>query len=558
MRRPLLFAASLALLPLVPATPGLRAAVPAPATESVTELRPGWWRDAVFYEIFVRSFADAQHGPLAGDGVGDLQGLLDHLDYLNDGRGAAGSSLGVTALWLMPISPSPSYHGYDVTDYFAVHPQFGDLALCRRFVQEAHRRGIRVIIDFVLNHSSNRHPLFQAALAAPRGAVARQLFRFAPLPEQLYGPWEQRAWHPAGDDFYYGVFSPEMPDWNFRSPAVTEHHRRAAKFWLQEVGVDGFRLDAVRYFVETGDELQDTEATRQWLREFTAYCHSVKTGSFVVGENTAHSPEIARGVRGGSLDSSFEFDLTRATFEAMVLRTPGILLQQEEHLQALYGSDVPWSSFLTNHDQDRISNKLGGQDAKLAFAAKLFFAQRGVPFIYYGDELGMTGAKPDPELRTPMPWTGDAPNAGFTRPDVQPWHAVTGEYASRNVAREQMDPRSLWSLYRRLIRLNASSPALRHGAPVAVSCSHRRVYAALRSAGDEVVLVLANFGDEPVRQFTLSADASPLAGAHEPVEEIDGVSVQPPTPGANGAFSGWQPVAELPVDAVYVIRWKKS
>jgi glycosidase len=534
-----------------------RGAEPAPAPAAPTELRPGWWRDAVFYEIFVRSFADATHGPLAGDGVGDLQGLIDHLDYLNDGRGAGGSSLGVTALWLMPISPSPSYHGYDVTDYFAVHPQFGDVALCRRFVQEAHRRGIRVIIDFVLNHSSNRHPLFQAALAAPRGSDARQLFRFAALPEQLVGPWEQRAWHPADDDFYYGVFSPEMPDWNFRSPAVTEHHRRAAKFWLQEVGVDGFRLDAVRYFIETGDELQDTEATRQWLREFTAYCHAVKPGSFVVGENTAHSPEIARGIRGGSLDSSFEFDLTRATFEAIALRTPGILTQQEERLHALYGRDVPWSSFLTNHDQDRISDKLGGQDAKLAFAAKLFFAQPGVPFVYYGDELGMTGAKPDPELRTPMPWTGDAPNAGFTGPDVRPWHAVTGEYRSRNVAREQADPRSLWSLYRRLIRLNATSPALRHGDPVAVRSSHRRVYAALRSAGDEVVLVLANFDDQPVRAYTLEAAQSPLVSGAPGHEEIDGVAITAPALQAGGGFHDWQPTAELPAHAVYIVRWKR-
>lgn len=556
MRRPPLsvFAAALVLLAGPAAT--LRAAPP-PAATPAESLPADWWRHAVFYEVFVRSFADATQGPLAGDGVGDLQGLIEHLDYLNDGQGAAGNSLGVTALWLMPISPAPSYHGYDVTDYFAVHPQFGDVELCRKFVREAHRRGIRVIVDFVLNHSSSRHPLFAAAAAAPAGSEARRLFRFAPVPEELVGPWEQRAWHPAGDDFYYGVFSPDMPDWNFREPAVTDHHRRAAKFWLQDVGVDGFRLDAIRYFVESGEELQDTEATRQWLREFTAYCHRVKPGAFIVGENTAHSSEIARTVRAGALDSSFEFDLTRATFEAMLLRAPGLLIRQEERLQTLYGSDVPWSSFLTNHDQDRISNKLDGRDRKLAFAAKLFFAQRGVPFIYYGDELGMTGAKPDPELRTPMPWTAESPNGGFTRADVSAWHPLTGDFGRRNVAAARSDPNSLWALYRRLIRLNASSPALRHGQPVALTASHRQVYAALRATEREAVLVLANFSDAPVRQFTLAADASPLSGVREPVEEIDGVRVQAPSLGANGAFAAWQPVAELPENAVYVIRWRR-
>jgi glycosidase len=241
----------------------------------------------------------------------------------------------------------------------------------------------------------------------------------------------------------------------------------------------------------------------------------------------------------------------------MLLRTPGILAQQEQRLHALYGLDVPWSSFLTNHDQERISNKLEGQDAKLAFAAKLFFAQPGVPFIYYGDEIGMTGAKPDPELRTPMPWTGDAPNGGFTRPDVKPWHALTGDFANRNVEREQADPRSLWTLYRRLIRLNASSPALRHGEPIAVSSSHRRVYAALRSTPEETVLVLANFDDQPVRSYALDAAQSPLSAGAAGREEIDGVAVKAPTPGANGGFAGWQPIAELPGNGVYVVRWKR-
>src|SRR5688500_15540471 len=143
------------------------------------DLEVGWWRDAVFYEIFVRSFADASAGPLAGDGIGDFQGLIERLDYLNDGRGAKGKSLGITALWLMPIHPSPSYHGYDVMDYFAVNPEFGDIDLFKRFLAEANRRGIRVIIDFVPNHASSQHSLFRKALSEGSDGNTRGYFRFA-------------------------------------------------------------------------------------------------------------------------------------------------------------------------------------------------------------------------------------------------------------------------------------------------------------------------------------------------------------------------------------------
>ena len=523
-------------------------------------LPDGWWRDAVFYEIFVRSFADASSGPLAGDGIGDFQGLIEHLDYLNDGRGAAGTSLGVTAVWLMPIQPSPSYHGYDVTDYFGVNREFGDLELCKRFVREAHQRGIRVIIDLVLNHASSEHPLFRMALNARAGAAemeARKMFRFAELPENIVGPWDQRAWHRAGDVFYYGVFSPQMPDWNFREPAVTEHHRRVAAFWLKEIGVDGFRLDAVRYFVETGEELQDTEETKQWLREFTAYCHQVKPGSFVVGEDTARSREIARVIRGGSLDSAFEFDLSRAIYESIREETPGILMQALWQLDGMYAGDAPWSTFLTNHDQERVRTQLGDREDLARFAAKLAFTLPGVPFFYYGDELGLRGAKPDPDLRTPMPWTGDAPNAGFTAPNVKAWEAPKSDFVHVNVATETKDPTSMLSLYRKLIRLNQGSRALRHGKPVPVVTSDRHVYAEMRQTSDEVVLVLANFADASAKGVDLTVETSAARPAWTLVEELEGAAVTAPNLTATGGFKHWRPLDELAPESVYVFRWRQ-
>ena len=539
----------------------LFAFVATPALAS--EPQPGWWRDAVFYEIFVRSFADASTGPLAGDGIGDLQGLIEKLDYLNDGRGPEGKSLGVTALWLMPIHPSPSYHGYDVSDYFAVHPEFGDIALFKQFVAEAHRRGIRVIIDSVLNHASSQHPLFLEAVAeSAKGSEGdkRKMFRFSEVPLELFGPWDQRAWHPVPDEkggFYYGVFSSEMPDWNFNDPRVTEHHRRAAEFWLKEVGVDGFRLDAVRYFHEVGEALQDTEETRAWLKEFTEYCHAVKPGAFVIAENTARMGEVAKGIKSGAVDSSFEFDLARATIEAVRLREPRILTGALERLDALYEGGAPWAALLTNHDQERARTQLGGREAATRLATKILFTLPGTVFLYYGEELGMQATKPDPDLRTPMPWTSDPPNAGFAKPDVRAWKPPQPDFREVNVAAQIGRADSMWALYHKLVTLNLDSRALRQGKRLAVSASEPDVYVQLREADGEVVLVVGNFDVEPRRGVTLSAEKTPARADWRMKEEIEGVNIAAPSWTDEGGFERWIPFAELAPESVYVVRWRK-
>jgi len=514
----------------------------------------GWWKDAVFYEIFVRSFSDASSGPLSGDGIGDLQGLIEHLDYLNDGNPVTTTDLGVNALWLMPIHPSPSYHGYDITDYFEVNPQYGDLALMRRLVTEAHKRGIRIVIDLVLNHASSKHPLFLRARANAADKEARNLFRFAPLPEEVTGCWDQRVWHPSGREFYYGIFSPEMPDWNFREPAVTAHHRRVADFWLKEVGVDGFRLDAVRYLYECDGELQDCAETKAWLREFTQYCHSIKPDCFLVGECYASSSIIASYARDDALDSFFEFGLSRAVFEALRLETPGILKLTLEKLRTEYKGRQAWSSFLANHDQDRTLTQFNGDGSLARLAAQLEFVLPGTAFIYYGEEIGMSGAKPDPDLRTPMQWSGVAPAAGFSKGAIAPWHAVNADYPTVNVERESIDPASLLSLYKRLIRLRATTPALRHGVEIPVTVSSDRVFATLRQEGADWVLVLANFGTEPIKGVVVEAPQSPFESGTVVEEEVQGVPVVQPRPGVRGRLEGWVPIAELASRRVYILH----
>lgn len=533
------------------------------ASGFASEPQPGWWKDAVFYEIFVRSFADASTGPLAGDGIGDFQGLIEKLDYLNDGRGAQGKSLGVTALWLMPIHPSPSYHGYDVSDYFAVHPEFGDIALFKKFLAEAHKRGIRVIIDSVLNHASSQHPLFLEAVA--EGAEAAQedkrtMFRFSDVPLELFGPWDQRAWHPVPGGkggFYYGVFSSEMPDWNFNDPRVTDHHRRAAAFWLKDVGVDGFRLDAVRYFHEVGEALQDTEETRAWLKEFTDYCHRVKPGAFVIGENTARMGEVVKSIRGGSVDSSFEFDLARATIESVRLREPRILARAMERLNVLYEGGAPWATLLTNHDQERAKTQLGGSESATRLATKVLFTLPGVIFLYYGEELGMQATKPDPELRTPMPWTSEPPNAGFAKPNVRAWKPPQPEYREVNVAAQMKAPDSMWALYHKLVALNLDSAAIRQGTRIEVSASEPDVYVQMREAVGDVVLVIGNFDDRPRSGVTLSAAKTPVRATWRMAEEIEGATIEAPKLTDAGGFAQWVPLETLGPESVYVVRWRR-
>ena len=197
-------------------------------------LAPYWWNDRVFYEVFIRSFQDSD-----GDGIGDIEGLIERLDYLNDGDPQTSDDLGIGGIWLMPPAEAHSYHGYDVTDYYAVESDYGELADMRRLVAEAHKRGIAVIVDMVLNHSSSRHPWFLSSRLGEQAYADWYIWRDED--PGYRGPWGAPAWHRAGDRYYYGVFWDGMPDLNYNNPAVTREIYDIATFWLDEVGVDGFR-----------------------------------------------------------------------------------------------------------------------------------------------------------------------------------------------------------------------------------------------------------------------------------------------------------------------------
>jgi alpha-amylase len=497
-----------------------------------------WRRGGTCYEVFVRSFADSD-----GDGIGDLNGLIRRLDYINDGNPASQRDLGADCIWLMPVAESPSYHGYDVSDYYRVERDYGTNADFKRLVAEAHRRGITVLVDMVLNHASSQHPYFQEALRDP-ASPHRDWFRFSPT-AQGPGPWGGPAWRksPVRDEYYYAVFWEGMPDLNYATPAVRQEANRIADFWLREMGVDGFRLDAVPYLVEEGNVLSGAPGTHRVLRDYQAHLRSVKPDVFTVGE-VWDSVGAMLPYYPDQLDSYFAFELADALVNAVNSGSSAKLLDGYLRLQRTVAQDR-WSPFLRNHDQTRTLTDLGGDRGKAALAATLLLTLPGLPFVYYGEEIGMVGNKHDGDerLRTPMQWSA-APHGGFTT--GTPWEALQPDSATVTVAAQEGDPNSLLNLYRRLIHLRAANPALAAGELVPLTASSGQVAAYLRREGRRAVLVVANLGATPVSGVALASEGAVLrAGRYAPRSLLGAAVAAPLRVDADGRVRGYVPVATL-------------
>ena len=506
---------------------------------------PDWRRGATCYEIFVRSFLDAD-----GDGIGDLRGLTARLDYINDGDSQTGDDLGARCIWLMPVNAAASYHGYDATDYYRVNPDYGTNDDFKRLVVEAHRRGIAVLVDMVLNHLSSDHPYFRDALGGPT-AAHRSWFRFAETKPAERGPWGQDVWHrsPVRDEYYYGVFWHGMPDLDYHTPAVREEAKRIATFWLTEMGVDGFRLDAVPYLVEERSKQIGTEGTHAFLREYAAAIKRVAPAVFTVGE-VWDGIDRMLPYYPDQLESYFAFDLSDAMIDAVKTGSARGLLARFERFQREI-PDQRYSTFLRNHDQTRTMTALGGDVAKARLASTLLLALPGLPFVYYGEEIGMTGDKPDERLRTPMQWSAGE-HAGFTR--GTPWENLQNDVDAANVATETSDRRSLLSHYRRLIRLRLDHAALGSGDLVPLETGRDDVLAFLRRSGGHVVLVVANLGRAPVTRLAVSSSVAVVApGAYATRDLVDGRPTTRLDVGADGRIRGYVPAATIgPLDS-YVI-----
>ncbi len=440
----------------------------------------------------------------------------------------------------MPVAESPIYHGYDVADYYRIENDYGTNDDFKRFMTEAHRRGIRVVVDMVLNHASSEHQSFKAALSDTTSPY-RAWYSFSPT-VQGKGPWGGDAWHksPVRDEYYYGVFWSGMPDLNYASPAVRDEAKKVATFWLRDMDVDGVRLDAIPYLTEEGTScLSGCADTHAYLREYAAHLDSIKPGVWTVGE--AWGPiDMVMPYYPDQLTSYFGFELADSLLAAVRRGSTGGMLAGYLRLQDTLPAHR-WSPFLSNHDGTRVMTVLGGDEARARVAATLLLTLPGLPFVYYGEEIGMIGDKPDERLRTPMQWS---PRAGLGFTTGKPWEAAQPDSFTKTVEAQNADSGSLLTRYRRLIHLRKANAALAAGRLVPLTTDNPGVAAYLRREGDETVLVVANLSGGDVSAVTITSQPDALSGGRYVTRSLvggaDGAVLES---GADGALANYRPLA---------------
>ena len=480
-------ATAVALLSSGPARGDTGAQQVAPAATSSQQALPGSAPSNVWYEIFVRSWTDSN-----GDGIGDLNGITARLDYLK--------SLGVSGIWLMPINPSPSYHGYDITDYYGINPQYGTMADFRRLLDAAHQRGIKVIIDLVINHTSALHPWFIAA-NNPQDPH-HDWYNWARPGTHLdaISATGTPAWHatPAGQH-YIGVFTGMMPDLDYDTPAVREEMIRVGRFWLKK-GVDGFRLDAAQHiyydFKSQDGDPAVLKKNLAWWSQFRHGIDAVTPDAYVVGEVAQETPDRLAPYL-SPLSSVFDFPLAKQLIDSAKNEHAGqlaaLLAQTEADYRKVTGKSGVDAPFLSNHDQVRVMSQLDGNPQHMRMAAAMLLTLPGQPFIYYGEELGMRGQKPDEDLREPMRW-----NRSSKAPGEATWKTSTAhDGPSVSVEAEQADPDSLLHFYTRLIHWRSQVSALRDGAIQPLTLANPQLVAWKLDDASSHVLVVHNLCGQP-------------------------------------------------------------
>ncbi|HRK88511.1 MAG TPA: alpha-glucosidase [Anaerolineales bacterium] len=537
-----------------------------------------WWQTAVFYQIYPRSFADGN-----GDGIGDFSGMTAKLDHL--------VSLGVDAIWLSPHFPSPNWDcGYDISDYTDVAPEYGTLDDFKYFLKEAHKRNLRVILDLVLNHTSDEHPWFIESKSSRDNPKADWYVWVDTPPNNWQSCFDGEAWTyiPERNQYYYHYFMKQQPDLNWHNPEVKEAMWQAVRFWL-DLGVDGFRLDAIGTIFEDANltphnvpmnlaelrrfsELAETEKDKklkdqywhdmfknQWgqpgvhelMKELRAILDEYEGDRMLVGEDD-NIDYMGNGR--DELHLVFNFPLMRTE-----LITPAhIRKNQRERLEQLDGlsAERGWScNTLGNHDCSRLYTRFGNKlhDAELArLNAALVLTMRGTPFLYNGEEIGMTdymltdisqvkdtmgtwyyhaivtdmGVHPEEAMvrtaemtrdknRTPMQWSNQ-PNAGFSPADAQTWLPVNPNYKEGiNVKEQEINPDSLLNYYKHLLKVRKATPALIEGEYKSIHETAADYIAFLRIADRQSALVVLNYSEN-----RLELDFSDIA-------ELNGKTLRP-------------------------------
>lgn len=450
------------------------------------------WPYGVNYEVFVRSFADSN-----GDGIGDFNGLTEKLDYLQD--------LGIGGIWLMPIMPSPTYHKYDVVNYKAVDPEYGTEEDFKRLVAEAHKRDIRILVDLIVNHTGSDHPWFLGAKEGKQNPY-RDYYVWAKK-DSIRAQISKKSvsldsdnitqWHSVNGDtlaeHYYGFFWGGMPDLNLDNPKVRDEFVQIGKYWLSDMNVDGFRLDAAKHIFPT-ERATDNHAFWVWFRE---EMQKIKPDVYLVGEVWSKAEDVAPYLKG--LPALFNFDMGYAITAAVQAGKDSIgLIRKYKEISDFYRrstNEYIDAVFLKNHDQNRILSELGGDTKKARVAAGILFTLPGTPYVYYGEEIGMLGVKPDEYIREPFIWNVDKQDKVQTS-----WEAP--KYSTDKTvvpyASQKDDLNSLLNFYKRFIQYRNSSDVLTYGTIDVAPLDIQEVVSFIRAHNGNQRLVLHNISDVEV------------------------------------------------------------
>lgn len=475
-----------------------------------------------FYQIFMYSFCDSND-----DGVGDFKGIISKLDYLNDGDPNGGNDLGIDGIWLTPINPSESYHKYSVEDYKAVDKEFGTLDDFKTLLKEADKRGINVILDLVLNHSSDQHPWFVKACQEVKDGKLdgyAQYYHIVKKDDEVGSSTYLRI---DGTDYYYEAnFDKSMPELNLSNEKVREEIKDIMKFWL-DMGVSGFRLDAIKYYDTGGDDGQEF---CKWLVDTAK---DIKKDAYIVGENWSGTSQIADWYSTG-IDSQFNFPMSQAigTYETAV---------RSGDANKLCNSVKSWGetiadknenaidcSFLSNHDISRSGAALGKNLQNEKMAAMSYMLSPGNPFIYYGEEVGLLGSTDnDGSYRLPMPWNGTEwenihlPSIAFS---------IAEESVVTTVEKAQKDDNSLLKTYQQLIKLKLQNPEIARG----------KITDVIESGSDNAAGYVTKYNDSGVIIFyNLSKTESAAVDVPKDKLEYSGIAgqVTAQDPDSNGSYA---------------------
>ena len=492
-----------------------------------------WYKNAIFYELHIRAFADSN-----GDGKGDLLGVVSKLDYLQ--------SLGVDCIWLLPMFPSPlKDDGYDVADYFNIHPDYGTVDDFRRLVDEAHARGIRVITDMVLNHTSDRHPWFIKSRKSKDNPY-RDYYVWSDTDRKyadarvIFVDTEPSNWtfDPQTGEYYWHRFYASQPDLNYDNPEVAQKMMDVLRFWL-DMGIDGFRADAVPYLFEReGTNCENLPETHAYLKKIRAMMDENYPGTILLGEANQLPRDLRPYFGGDENDPSvpgdefhlaFHFPVMPRIFKALKTGNSADIIQVMQDTPSI-PENAQWCVFLRNHDEltlemvteedrqflwrayaldprmrlnlgirRRLAPLLDNDRRKIEAANAILFSLRGAPIIYYGDEIGMGDNIHLPDrngVRTPMQWSAE-PGAGFSSADPAAFYEPLIDddifgYRRVNVAAQQADPDSLWHAIRKMIAVRKAHPVFGNGDLQFLPHDNPAVLAYLRRDATESLLVLVN------------------------------------------------------------------